>query len=272
MNRNIMSVDLEDNYCDLPFSVWNEYEPRVLKTTRVILNLFEKHSIHATFFTVGFIAQKHPELVEEVLSHGHEIASHGYLHTHLRKMNRESFESDLIKSLEILRKISGEKVIGFRAPYFSVNKNNLWVYDVMQKHLLYDSSVFPVKPHYGLSEAPRKIYRLSHNDPLKEDPDGNFIEIPMATLRLPGIGNIPIAGGFHMRFLPYPLLKLGINKLNKSGFPAVLYVHPEDLDPERPRLPGYSWHYYWGLKGAKKKLESIIKNFRFSSMREVLLI
>jgi polysaccharide deacetylase family protein (PEP-CTERM system associated) len=267
-----MSVDLEDNYCDLPFSVWNRYEPRVTKTTRVILNLFEKHGVHATFFTVGYIAQKHPELIEEVLSHGHEIASHGYLHTDLRKMNKESFESDLIKSLEILRKISGEKVIGFRAPYFSVNKNNLWVYGVMRRHLLYDSSIFPVRPHYGLGEAPRKIYRLALNNPLKEDPDGDFIEIPMATLRLPGIGNVPIAGGFHMRFLPYPLLKLGISKLNKSGSPAVLYIHPEDLDPERPRIQGYSWHYYWGLTGAIKKLESIIKNFRFSSIREAVVV
>jgi polysaccharide deacetylase family protein (PEP-CTERM system associated) len=269
INRNIMTVDLEDNYCDLEFSSWHKYDTRVVKTTRTILDLFEKYDVCATFFTLGYIAQKHPDLVEEVKSKGHEIASHGYLHRDLRKLSRDGFESDLTKSLQILRKISGDKVIGFRAPYFSVNKDNFWVFDVMKKHLQYDSSIFPVKPHYGLPDAPRTIYRISDKNPLEEDPAGNFIEIPMATWRLPLIGNIPIAGGFHMRFMPYQLLKLGISKLNKLGFPAVCYVHPEDLDPKRPKIEGYSWHYYWGLKGALKKFEALLKTFRFSSVREV---
>lgn len=270
--KNMMSVDLEDYYCDLPFSTWGNYESRVVKNTRVILDLFEKYQVGATFFTLGHIAEKYPELIEEVKSKGHEIASHGYSHTDLRKMTPSEFESDLVKSTEILRKSSGENVIGFRAPFFSINRQNFWVFDIMKRHLKYDSSIFPVKtPLYGIPEAPRHPYRMSEKDPLTETSKGTFLEIPPATLRLPGVGNIPIAGGFHMRFLPVQLIKLGIRRINKSGFPAMCYIHPKDLDPQFPRISEYAWHYYWGLKGAYKKFESLIRSFKFSSVRDSML-
>ena len=268
--RNIMSVDLEDYYCDLPFSTWNGYQSRVVDTTRAILNLFDKYKIQATFFTLGYIAERHPDLIEEVKSRGHEISSHGYSHRNLKNMSKESFELDLIKSLEILRKISKERILGFRAPFFSINKWNFWAFDVIKKYLRYDSSIFPVKLHYGLSEAPRSIYRMSDKYPLKDEADSKFIEIPMTTLRLPGIGNFPTAGGIYLRFLPYTLFKIAIEKFNKSGFPAVFYIHPKDLDPAMPRIQGYAWHNYWGLNRAAKKFESILRAFRFSSVREVI--
>ncbi len=270
--KNILSIDLEDNYCDLPFPTWDNYESRVIKTTRVISNLLDKYDVEATFFTVGYVAEKHPELIEELKSRGHEIASHSYSHPDLRTMTRESFETDLTKSLEILRKLSGEKILGFRAPYFSISRQNFWVFEIMKKHLRYDSSIFPVGMHYGFSEAPRQIYNMSDKDPLKEDPNSNFIEIPMATLRWPIVGNLPIAGGFHMRILPFGLIRYGIRKLNESGLNAMCYIHPEDLAIDRPRLRGYTWHYYYGLKGALKKFESLLKNFKFSSAREVLAL
>src|SRR2546428_596254 len=117
-----MSVDLEDYYCDLPFSTWDRYEGKVVNNTKIILNFFEEYHVTATFFTLGYIAEKHPELIEEIKSKGHEIASHGYSHTDVRKMTKESFESDLVKSIEILRRIAGEKILGFRAPFFSIVK------------------------------------------------------------------------------------------------------------------------------------------------------
>jgi peptidoglycan-N-acetylglucosamine deacetylase len=270
MIKNIMSVDLEDYYCDLPFSTWSEYESRVVNTTKTILDLFEKYNVQATFFTLGYIAERHPGLIEEVSARGHEISSHGYSHTDLRNMSKESFESDLVKSLGILRKITGEKILGFRAPFFSISKQNFWAFDVMKKYLRYDSSVFPIKPHYGLPKAPRYIYRMSDQDPLKEDIDSKFIEIPMTTFRLPHIGNFPTAGGIYMRFLPYKLLKISIEKFNRSGFHATFYIHPKDLDPEMPRIPEYPWHTYWGLKRSTKKFESLLRSFRFSSVREVI--
>jgi polysaccharide deacetylase family protein (PEP-CTERM system associated) len=270
--NNMMTVDLEDYYCDLPISGWNKYESRVVETTRTILDLFNEFKVNATFFTVGYIAEKHPELIEEVVSKGHEIASHGYSHPNVKDMSIMEFESDLTKSIEILRKVSGQKVMGFRAPYFSINKHNFWAFDVIRKHLRYDSSVVPVKFHYGLSEAPRHVYRMSQKNPLREDSESKFIEVPITTLRLPIIGNLPVGGGHYMRFLPFTILKSGIKKFNRAGFPAIFYIHPKDLDPATPRIYGYAWHNYWGLKEATEKFKSVLKNFRFSSVHEVLAI
>ena len=268
---NIMTVDLEDYYCDLPMSKWNKYESRVVKTTRTVLELFDKYKVSATFFTVGHIAELHPELIQEVKSKGHEIASHGYSHSNVKKMSRQDFEADLVKSLSVLKKLSGgQKIIGFRAPYFSVGKENFWAFDVMKKYLRYDSSVFPVKFHYRLSDAPRHIYGMSDKNPLKEDMHSNFTEIPITTLRLPLIGNFPIGGGHYMRFLPLSVLKAGIKKSNTAGHPTVFYIHPKDLDPATPRLPGYAWHNYWGLKQSGKKFKSILDNFKFASIQEVM--
>jgi peptidoglycan-N-acetylglucosamine deacetylase len=267
--KNIMTVDLEDYYCDLPFSTWYKHKSEIINPTRTLLGLFEKYSVHATFFTVGYIAERHPELIDEVKSKGHEIASHGYAHLDLRKINEEAFKADLAKSLDVLRMISGDKILGFRAPYFSINKENFWVFNVMRKYLQYDSSVFPVRLHYGLPQAPRCIYRMSDKDPLIEDMASSFIELPLTTLRLPYVGNLPAAGGFHMRVLPLQLLKSAIRRFNKSASPAVFYIHPGDIDPTFPHNQA-PWYYYWGVKGALAKFSSVLKEFRFSSIREVL--
>jgi len=271
--KNIMSVDLEDYYCDLPFSTWPEYESRVTRNTQKILELFKKYKINATFFTLGYIAEKHPELIEKIKSEGHEIASHGYSHTDLRKMTKESFEADLLKSLSILEKISGEKVHGFRAPFFSISLKNFWVFDIMKKYLRYDSSIFPAKtPKYGILNALTHPYLISNKNPLIEDKSGSFLEIPPTVLKLSFLGKLPVAGGFFLRLLPYVFLKWGIEKMNKEGYPAVFYLHPRDLDTELPRIKEYSWDYYWGINSAFKKFESILKNFEFSSVREVMSI
>ena len=270
MIKNIMTVDLEDHFCDLPFNMWKNYESRIVSTTKTILDLFDKHKTQATFFTVGFIAEQHPELIQEVISRGHEIASHSYSHPNLKEITKENFESDLVKSIESLRKISGGKILGFRAPWFSITKNNFWVFDILKKHLKYDSSIFPIGPHYGFPNAPRYIYKMSEDDPLKEDNNGDFFELPMMTYPIPVLGNFPIAGGIYLRFLPDTLVKNGIKKFNRSGHPAICYIHPEDLDFNRPHLEGTSWHNYWGLKNAYKKLESILTTFNFSSACDVL--
>lgn len=272
MQKNIMSVDLEDYFCDLPFSTWENYESRISNTTRILLDLFEKYDVTATFFTLGYIAEKHPELIEEIKSHGHEISSHGYSHTDIRKMTKEQFESDLLKSISVIQKISGEKVLGFRAPFFSIDKSTLWTFDILKKHMAYDSSIFPVRtPLYGIPSAKRYPYVISDINPLEENSDGTFIEIPPSTLQLPLFGNIPIAGGFHLRFLPTQIIKYGIKKLNRSNRPGVFYIHPKDLDPQMPKISEYAWHYYWNLKQTAKKFESILKDFKFSCVRDVIL-
>lgn len=270
---NIMSVDLEDYFCDLPFEEWSKYESRVVKNTEMILELFEKYDVKATFFVLGYIAEQFPELVKKISELGHEIASHSYAHIDLRKVSKEKFEEDFIKSKNILEKITGKKVQGFRAPFFSINKNNYWVFEILNKNISYDSSVFPVKTQlYGIPNAPRNIYKPSLKNIVNEDKNGKLIEIPMATYRIPVIGNLPIAGGFYLRFFPYWFMKSGIKKLNSQGKPAMIYIHPKDLDPEMPRIREYSWYYYFNLKSAVKKFEKLLKDFKFSTAEDILSI
>ena len=270
---NIMSVDLEDYYCDLPFSEWSKYDSRVVENTEKILELFEKYNVNATFFVLGYIAEKFPELIKKISDLGHEISSHTYSHIDLRKVSKEEFKEDFFKSKNILEKITGEKVKGFRAPFFSINKNNYWVFEILSKNLTYDSSIFPVKTQlYGIPKAPRTIYKPSLENIIEDDKHGKLIEIPMATHKIPLIGNIPIAGGFYLRLFPYWYMKWGIKKMNKEGNPAMLYIHPKDLDPEMPRIKEYNWYYYYNLKSASKKFESLLKDFKFGSVKKVLSI
>ena len=270
---NIMSVDLEDYFCDLPFEEWSKYESRVVGNTEMILDLFEKYEVKSTFFVLGYIAEQFPDLIKKISALGHEIASHSYAHIDLRKVSKEKFEDDFIKSKNILEKITGKKVQGFRAPFFSINKNNYWVFEILSKNISYDSSIFPVKTQlYGIPNAPRNIYKPSLKNIVNEDKNGKLIEIPMATYRIPVIGNLPIAGGFYLRFFPYWFMKSGIKKLNSQGKPAMIYIHPKDLDPNMPRIDEYSWYYYFNLKSAVKKFEKLLNDFKFSTAEDVLSI
>lgn len=269
----MMTVDLEDYFCDLDFSEWQNYDSRITQTTQTLLDLFEKYRVTATFFTVGYIAEKFPELIEKIVRKGHEIGSHSYSHLDIRKSTPEQFELDLTKSIQVLEKTSGDKIRGFRAPYFSINHKTFWAFDILKKHLRYDSSVFPVKtPLYGIPNAPRNIYKPSKENPLLNDDSEKFLEIPPATSHIHIIGNIPIAGGFHLRFLPYWYIKSGIKNINKLGNTAMCYIHPKDLDPGMPKIEKYGWHYYYGLNNAQNKFKKLLKDFEFQSVRDVLSI
>jgi len=269
--KNIMTVDLEDYFCDLDFNEWPNYASRITETTNLLLELFKKNHVKATFFTLGYIAEKFPELIESIVREGHEIASHSYSHLDIRKATKEQFESDLLKSLKILENISGEKIYGFRAPFFSINKKTFWAFKILRKYLRYDSSIFPTKtPLYGIPDAPRKIFHPSLENPLINDETKNFIELPLATHHLPVIGNIPIAGGFHLRFLPYMYIKYSIKRINKENSPAVCYIHPKDLDKKMPRISQYSWHFYYGLNHAENKFRKLLNDFNFHSIRDFM--
>jgi polysaccharide deacetylase family protein (PEP-CTERM system associated) len=267
-----MSVDLEDHFCDLPFSTWGDYESRVEQTTNVLLQLFDKYAVTATFFTVGYVAEKHPELIKKIVSKGHEIASHGYSHKSIKTMSEEEFENDLTKSIQVLEKLTNEKILGFRAPWCSIDSHNLWAFSILRKYLQYDSSIYPVKFHYGWPDAPRHSYRISNDNPPSEDTKGEFTEFPLTTLRIPLYGNLPVSGGIYLRFLPVQLLKIGIKKLNDDGHPAMFYIHPQDLDPHRPHLKGLAWHNYVGLKRSVNKFETVLKSFKFCAARDLLEI
>jgi polysaccharide deacetylase family protein (PEP-CTERM system associated) len=271
--KNMMSVDLEDYFCDLPFETWSHYQSRVLKNTEKILELFEKNNAKATFFTLGYIAEKFPDLIKEIDNRGHEIASHGYAHLDIRKVTKEKFEEDLKKSIDILENITGKKILGFRAPYFSIDKKSFWAMEILSKYFKYDSSIFPVKtPLYGIRNAPRNMYKPNILNPIIVDSKSSLIEIPMATDRIPFIGNIPIAGGFYLRFLPYFYMKYGLKKINKNKNSFIFYIHPKDLDFEMPKINEYTWHHYHNLKGSIEKFEKILNNFKFITIKEFLKI
>jgi peptidoglycan-N-acetylglucosamine deacetylase len=159
---NIMSVDLEDYFCDLPFEQWSKYQSKIETSTELLLELFEKHNVKATFFTVGYIAEKFPKLIKKIHDIGHELGSHTYAHIDLRRVSRIEFEKDLLKSINVIEKNSGQKILGFRAPFFSINSENFWVFDILRKYFKYDSSIFPIRsPLYGMPKAPRTILSIT---------------------------------------------------------------------------------------------------------------
>ena len=269
--QNLMSIDFEDYFCDLPFSEWGKYQNRVEKTTPILLDLFEKFNVKATFFVVGYIAEKFPKIISDIQEKGHEIASHSYSHIDLRKVSKNEAEKDLDKSFEIIENITGEKPLGFRAPFFSIDHSNTWIFEFLRKKIKYDSSIFPVKsPLYGIPEAPRTMYYPSEENFLKDTNNQGLLEIPPVTYRVFSAYNLPTAGGFYFRALPYFLISKGIKNFNKKNIPAMLYFHPKDLDKNIPKIKEYSWHYYYGKRNIVEKFQKLLKEFKFTSVKEYL--
>ena len=269
--KNILSVDFEDYFCDLPFAKWNEYENRVVETTPVLLELFSKYNVKSTFFVVGYFAEKFPKLINKIQEGGHEIASHSFSHIDLRKTSKIEIEKDLIKSFDVLENVTGEKTIGFRAPFFSIDASNSWVLSFLRKHVKYDSSIFPVKsPLYGVPNAPRQMYNPSQENFLENDENEELVEIPPLTNRILSCYNLPVAGGFYFRALPYFLIANGIKKFNHNNRPAMLYIHPKDLDRNMPKIKEYSWHYYYGKRNILSKFKKLLNDFEFTSARDFL--
>jgi len=269
--KNILSVDFEDYFCDLPFATWNGYENRVVETTPILLELFSKYNVKSTFFIVGYFAEKFPKLINEIQEHGHEIASHSFSHIDLRKTPKIEAEKDIAKSFDVLENVTGEKVLGFRAPFFSIDTKNSWIFSFLRKHLKYDSSIFPIKsPSYGIPNAPREIYHPSQENFLENDENEEFIEIPLLANRILSCYNLPVAGGFYFRALPYFLISQGIKKFNHNNRPAMLYFHPKDLDKNMPKIKEYSWHYYYGKRNIITKFTKLLNDFEFTSARDFL--
>lgn len=268
---DFMSVDLEDYFCDLPFATWSKHKERLVNNTKKILKLFKQNNVKATFFTLGYIAEKFPDLIHDIVDEGHEIGSHSYSHLDLRENSKEVIIEDIKRSIQTIQDVTGKEVLGFRAPFFSINEKSFWIFDFLKEHFIYDSSVFPVKtPLYGIPNAPRTIYNPTTDNPIRDNKNGNLIEIPLATHRIPLYGNIPIAGGFHLRFLPYSYIKYGIKRNHKNNNPVMMYIHPKDIDPQMPKIQGYNWYYYYNLKNAFGKFERLLQDFNFSSAKNIL--
>jgi polysaccharide deacetylase family protein (PEP-CTERM system associated) len=222
---------------------------------------------------LGVVAERQPELIKSIFAREHEIASHGYSHTMLYELSPQEFEQEIVKSVDLLTSITGERPVGFRAPSFSLNNSTRWALPILQKHgFKYDASVFPIKTSlYGVPRAPLHPYKPSLEDVTQESQDGNIVEFPMTVFKM-GI-NIPVAGGFYLRVLPYWFLKFALKRIAQTR-PVIIYIHPWETYRRTPRLSNMPYFSrfvtYHGINKALGKLEGLLSEFRFNPIREVL--
>lgn len=270
--NNILTIDLEGWHN--PEYVKNKVPANkgesVVKSLDKTLELLNRHDVSVTFFVVGELAEKYPEIVEKISDNGHEIAFHGYYHEPLWKLDAETLRLE-IKRFDLFAR---EKCIGFRAPSFSLDNKTKWAIKVLEDAgYKYDSSIFPAKtPLYGLWRAPIRPYKPSYENVGKEDEKATLWEFSLLVYSLAGI-RIPVAGGFYLRFFPVNMTKRAIKKANSQGFPAVLFVHSWELDSETPKLrlgPYKSFVTYYNIKETAKKLNSVLSDFEFTSVRNFM--
>ena len=272
---NAFSVDVEDWYqvsdfeAQVRFDEWDRYESRVVANTRRVLALLDEFGVKGTFFILTWNAERHPELVEDIASRGHEVATHGYAHRLVYEQGRDLYRQDLERSQQILERITGKRARGYRAPSFSVTAKSMWALDVMLEcGIEYDSSIFPVQDAlYGVPGALRFPFVIHSVG------ERQLVEFPMTTARV-GKRNLPLGGGAYLRVLPYPYMRWGMRRVNKEGQSAVVYLHPWEIDPEHPRLHsrgkrGVSSHYI-NLRAMEDKLRRLLSDFRFAPVSEVL--
>jgi polysaccharide deacetylase family protein (PEP-CTERM system associated) len=263
--RNVFSVDLEEWFHGLTstnrqVARWPLLESRVEDATRTLLALLRAARVQATFFVLGHVADHHPGLIAEICADGHEVGIHGYYHRFVSRLTPQDFAQEVEKSLAAVERIAGVAAQGHRAPYFSINAQTPWAFDVLARYgLRYDSSVFPTRNMlYGFPGAPRFPYQ----------PAGStLVEVPASTVRVAGV-NLPVAGGFYMRSMPYAVTRWAVRRLNRAGKPAIVYVHPWELDlgqnyphvTARERLT-----HYHGRRSLAGKLTRLLGDFRFGT-------
>lgn len=266
---NALTIDFEDWYqgLEIPYGNWDGFESRIELSGRRVLEVFHDAGVRATFFILGFIAEKYPSLVKEIAAAGHEVGTHGYSHSFIYRQSAETFREELGRSVQVLEDLTGEKVVGHRAPFFSITKESLWAIDVLQElGIRYDSSIFPVLNYrYGIADAPRYPYLLESNDQ-------SIMEFPISTWKILG-KNLPVAGGAYFRIYPYALTRAAFRSINREGRPAVFYLHPWELDPDHPRIDvprRIALTHYFNLRATERRLRRLLRDFHFLPMKEVL--
>lgn len=271
---NAMTIDVEDYFQVSAFdrvvarSTWDSMESRVVANTRRLLDLFDAHGVQATFFVLGWVADRHSDLAREIAGRGHEIASHGYGHRLVYELTRDEFRSDVRRARAVLEDAIGQPVTGYRAPSYSITRRSLWALDVLvEEGYTFDSSIFPVHhDRYGIPDAPRQPHVL-HLAP------GPLVEVPPSTVRV-GAMTLPVAGGGYFRLLPYAWTRWGIERLNAhERMPAVFYLHPWEIDADQPRLAVSGLtrvRHYRNLHQTEARLRRLLGDFRFGPLRAVL--
>jgi len=270
-----LSVDVEDYFHVEAFAdrispeAWPGFPRRVVENTRRVLELLSRANARATFFVLGWVAEKEPRLLQEIVHAGHEVGCHSYWHRRLWRMTPAEFREDTRRALSVIQDACGQKVVGYRAPTFSLVRKSLWAIEILaEEGFVYDSSVFPVRHDlYGMPEAPRFPFCWKL-------PSGTTLfEIPMTTVRVLG-WNFPVGGGGYLRILPMWYTRWGlarIRKREKEG--AVVYLHPWELDPDQPRLEG-RWRsrlrHYLNLRSMEKRLTELLAHATLVPMYDFL--
>ncbi|MGD9899903.1 MAG: XrtA system polysaccharide deacetylase [Calditrichaceae bacterium] len=274
MVHNILSVDVEDWYHPEALqhrfkrSAWEEQPQRVAKNIDMLLDLFAEKDLKATFFTLGWVAKHNPQMIKKIAAAGHEIASHGNSHRMLTKLTPDEFRQDLKESISILEDLSGQKIVGFRAPTFSVVKDTFWAWEIMlELGIKYDSSVYPIwHDRYGVADAPRFPYTAIEKNGRK------LMEFPMPTLKLFGV-NIPFGGGGYLRILPNWFTRYAIKRMNRENAPVIMFIHPWEFDIHQKRLNLGSiqtWRHYYNINNNSKKLAELLDEFSWTNFRSIL--
>lgn len=272
---NAFSIDVEDYFQVEAFagavarSDWEDFEPRVESNTRRLLELLDRKQVKATFFMLGWVAERFPGLVRELVSQGHEHGAHSYDHRPVTELTREEFRRDVAKSKGILEDLVGTEVVGYRAPTYSIVKKTLWALDILlEEGFRYDSSIFPiVHDRYGIPSATR------FPGVVKENGSVSLLEFPISTVRILG-GNLPFVGGGYLRQYPMRFVLWGMRRVNLvERQPVILYVHPWEMDPDQPDLsvgPISRLRHYRNLDQTEQRLEVLLDRFRFTTVKEVL--
>jgi len=272
---NVMTVDVEDYFQVSAFETsvrredWDRHEWRVERNTERILALFAAHGIYATFFMLGCVAQRYPELTRRIVEQGHELASHGYHHVRVTQQRPEQFREDVVRTKKLLEDIAGCAVNGYRAASYSIGATNLWALDVLHESgHLYSSSIYPIRHDlYGMPEAPRFAFR--HNG-------SGLLEIPVTTV-LVGGHKLPCGGGGYFRLFPYRLSQWALRRVNeRDGQSCVFYFHPWEIDAAQPRPPNLSlktrFRHYLNLERMEQRLGRLFQDFTWDRMDRVFLV
>ncbi len=270
---NALTIDVEDYFQVSAFAPyirrgdWDARECRVERNVHRILELLDEAQAKATFFTLGWIAERYPQLVREIVARGHELASHGYGHERASDLDEAAFLLDVRRAKEILEDLGGVEVKGYRAPSFSIGTGNLWAFATLARAgYRYSSSIYPIQhDHYGMPDSPRFAYRVNEQ----------LVEIPVTTLRL-GRRNLPSSGGGYFRLLPYALSRWMLQRVNRGdGEPAIFYFHPWEIDAQQPRIDGIDlktrFRHYVNISRMERRLQQLLADFRWGRMDDVFL-
>lgn len=275
MIRNALTIDVEDYFQvsafaqHIPRSSWDNLPCRVEGNIDRILMLLDGQEIKATFFTLGWIAERYPSMVRKIVENGHELASHGYAHHRVTELSRDQFRDDIVRSKSLLEDTGGQPVWGYRAPSFSINRDNLWALDFLEEAgYRYSSSIYPVEhDHYGMPDAPR--FAFNPTDSRK------ILELPVTTVRLLD-RNFPAGGGGYFRLWPYVVSRWFLQRVNSvDKQPAIFYFHPWEIDPGQPRQTGISpktrFRHYLNLGKMEKRLGALTRHFNWGRMDQIFL-